>query len=52
MYNGEDTFATHPSPISVLDLAVVEGGRLVHLNTSAVYSSSEWYLIWMKIVPT
>lgn len=52
MYNRKDTFATHPSPISVLDLAIVERGRLVHLNAPAMYSSGEWDLIWMKIVPT
>lgn len=52
MYNCEDTFATYPSAISVLDLAIVERGSLVHLNTSAMYSSGEWDLIWMKIVPT
>ncbi len=52
MYYREDTFATHPSPISVLDLAIVERGGLVHLDTSAMYSSGERDLIWMKIVPT
>lgn len=51
MYNREDTFATDPSPISILDLAIVERGRLIHLNTSAMYSSGERDLIWMKIVP-
>ena len=52
MHNCKDTFATHPSSVFILDLTVIERGSLVHLDTSAMYSSRERDLVWMKIVPT
>ena len=51
MHNRENTFTTHPPPIFVLDLAIIEHCSLVQLYTTAMYSSGEWYLIWMKIFP-
>lgn len=52
MYNGEDTFATHPSSIFILDLAIVECGSFVHFDTPAMYSAGERDLVGMKVVPT
>ena len=52
MYDREDTLATHPSSIFILDLAIIERSSLVHFDTSAMYSSSERDLIRMKVFPT
>ena len=52
MYDSEDTLATHPSSISILDLAIIERGSLVHFDTSPMYGSGEWDLIRMKVFPT
>ena len=52
VYNCEDTLATHPSPIFVLDLTIIQCSGLVHFDTSAMYSSGKWDLVRMEIVPT
>lgn len=50
--NGEDTLATDPRAILVLNTTVAEDRRLVEADTSAVDLTSKWNLLRMEIIPT
>ena len=50
--NCEDAFTTHPRPIRVPDLTIVERSGLVQVNATAVDRSRKGNLIRVKILPT
>lgn len=51
MDDGEDTFASDPGTVLVLDPAVVQRGRLVVSDTSSMDLLGERDLFRMKVLP-
>lgn len=52
VYDREDTLASHPSAISIFDLAIIQNSSLVQLDSSAVNGTSKRDFIRVEILPT
>ena len=52
IHDGKHTLAPYPSPIPVLDLAIIQNRRFVELDSSTMYCSGEWDFVGMEILPT
>ena len=51
MYHCEDAFTANPGPILVFDATVIQHGRFVEINSTAVDLFGKDYLISMEVVP-
>ncbi len=49
--NSEDTLASHPVTILVLNSAIVQHGSLVKTDAAAMYFTCKRDFIWMEIFP-
>jgi hypothetical protein len=51
MDNGKDTLAADPSAVFMLDTTIIQDGRFVEINSSAVDLLGENQFVAMEIVP-
>jgi len=49
--DGENALTSHPTSVFVLDSAIVQNGRLVHMDAFVMDELGEWNFVMMEVVP-